>query len=325
MKANKFHIIIAALGVLLFFIHCQKEDLNLQSQEVSSPAEVPLHQIQFVSEDTGFIAGGEKFQKGVLLTTYNGGQTWQKDSILSFACFDLHFFDGREGYIAGFGGKVLHTTDGGTHWQTLQDPSWNGFHTVFFVNRNWGLASGGEGSKFSLIRKTQNGGQHWQRHKFNRGLRDLHFFDESTGLACGYGAVIRTTDGGESWTFTDAQDDLFKAMSFPTAHTGYVIGYTGTILKTTDQGKSWEKVRKGNSLIPERKHFYSIAFWNKDIGYAVGDRGTILYTDDGGNNWDQLSSFTEERLRDIYLTSKNSGWVIGADGGIYQFTKPSKQ
>ena len=65
-------------------------------------------------------------------------------------------------------------------------------------------------------------------------LLGVFFTDANNGIVVGrYGTILRTTDGGVTWTpeFSDTHSDLFGVF-FSDADTGTVVGGEGTILRT---------------------------------------------------------------------------------------------
>lgn len=119
------------------------------------------------------------------------------------------------------------------------------------------------------------------------------------------GTVLRTTDGGETWSLlavpgAEALD--FRDIEALDERTAYVLsigsGDASRIYKTTDAGKSWTL----QFTNPDQRAFYdAIAFWDARNGLAVGDpvdgRFTILRTTDGGATW----SLTPEASRPAAL------------------------
>src|SRR5437762_9462682 len=70
-------------------------------------------------------------------------------------------------------------------------------------------------------------------------LRGASFVDANTGTVVGeYGTIVRTTDGGNSWTiqFSGTTQNLW-AVSFKDSNKGTAVGEGGTILGTTDGGE----------------------------------------------------------------------------------------
>ncbi len=54
------------------------------------------------------------------------------------------------------------------------------------------------------------------------------------------GTILRTTDGGETWTFQASRtgNHLF-GVSFVDANTGTAVGDLGIVLRTMDGGETW--------------------------------------------------------------------------------------
>jgi photosystem II stability/assembly factor-like uncharacterized protein len=112
------------------------------------------------------------------------------------------------------------------------------------------------------------------------------------------GTVVRTTDGGATWTPVSPPDasslDLRDIEAFD-ANTAYVLsignGAASRIYKTSDGGKTWGL--QFTSADP--KSFYdAIAFWDVHTGLAFGDpvdgRFTVIRTTDGGRTWAPVPS-----------------------------------
>ena len=69
-------------------------------------------------------------------------------------------------------------------------------------------------------------------------LRGVSFTDANNGTAVGgAGAIIRTTDGGATWTAqSSGVTNTLYGVSFTDANKGTAVGNAGTILRTTDGG-----------------------------------------------------------------------------------------
>jgi photosystem II stability/assembly factor-like uncharacterized protein len=128
-------------------------------------------------------------------------------------------------------------------------------------------------------------------------LRGLSVVSPSVVWASGQrGSVLRTTDGGATWTLDTipgaATLDLraIDATSPLTAH-AISIGDSSRIYRTTDGGRTWSRrwsaTRKGTFLD-------AIRFWDARHGIAMSDpvdgRFLILTTSDGGDTWTEVSS-----------------------------------
>ncbi|MHC4429936.1 MAG: WD40/YVTN/BNR-like repeat-containing protein, partial [Planctomycetota bacterium] len=128
---------------------------------------------------------------------------------------------GQTGYIAGNGGTILKTTDGGANWNH------------FPVDATTGYAVGNMG----VILKTTDGGANWNSQDSGGtiSLRDVCFpVDATTGYVTGsVGTILKTTDGGSNWNVqTSGTTEVLRAVHFPIdTMTGFAAGHNGTILK----------------------------------------------------------------------------------------------
>src|SRR5439155_26446050 len=141
---------------------------------------------------------------------------------------------------------------------------------------------------------------HWQNPlPQGNNLRGASFVDANTGTVVGdYGTIVRTTDGGNSWTIqVSGTTQNLRAVSFIDANNGTAVGEGGTILGTADGGANWMPQTSGTTL-----QLRGVSLSDANNGTAVGEGGTILRTTDGGNSWLPQSSGTPNTLL-VFLLS----------------------
>src|SRR6266480_3531418 len=146
---------------------------------------------------------------------------------------------------------------------------------------------------------------HWQNPlPQGNNLRGASFVDANTGTVVGdYGTIVRTTDGGNSWTIqTSSTTQNLWAVLFTDANNGTAVGEGGTILRTTDSGDQWVSQASGTSV-----QLRGVSFTDANNGTAVGEAGTILRTIDGGNSWLGQSSGITDNLFGVSFTDANNG------------------
>jgi hypothetical protein len=113
----------------------------------------------------------------------------------------------------------------------------------------------------------------------------------------GLGGVLRTRDGGESWSYlgrSDPDDEppAGHAIRFLDAWTGFMVGPDATILRSGDGGESW--VTLPTPLDPdERPRLHDLYFLDRLRGWVVGAEGLVLRTTDGGDSWQRLETGLE--------------------------------
>jgi len=117
--------------------------------------------------------------------------------------FTVNFADDDHGLIAGLGGVILRSQDGGRTWR-YEDTNWKQAFYSVAADQQRAIAIGEKG----LIRYSPDGGETWlemdEEHfpTIFTFMRDLGF-DASgqSGFIVGQdGMVLRTTDGGARWT-----------------------------------------------------------------------------------------------------------------------------
>ena len=81
-------------------------------------------------------------------------------------------------------------------------------------------------------------------------LRGASFVDANTGTVVGEnGTIVRTTDGGNSWTIqASGTTQTLWAVSFTDPNHGTAVGEAGTIVGTTDGGDHWVTQPSGTAL-----------------------------------------------------------------------------
>jgi photosystem II stability/assembly factor-like uncharacterized protein len=108
------------------------------------------------------------------------------------------------------------------------------------------------------------------------------FANANTGTAVGRGAILRTTDGGATWTSQSTGTTYWLwGISIIDVNTETVVGDWGTILRTTNGGDSWTTQTSGMT-----HHLNGISFTNANGGTVVGTVGTILHTTNAGGKLD---------------------------------------
>ena len=235
----------------------------------------------------------------------------------------VSFVDENNGWVSGWGGIMLHTTNGGQTWGLQNTQATYGLDCVFFTDLQNGWAAGYSGS----VVHTTDGGETWtsQDISTNNDINKLFFINTSIGWAAGgffdflsgsYGrAIYNTTDGGNNWNlqYYMSFETQMHSIYFIDNNTGYAAGGVG-IMKTTNGGSSWSVQQTLSSF-----SLADIFFKNSSNGFVVGQYlgvphySVIFKTTNGGNNWNEISLGTNEALDGIYFTNELNGWAVGND------------
>jgi hypothetical protein len=124
--------------------------------------------------------------------------------------------------------------------------------------------------------------------------------DETTGWAMVYGGgLVRTTDGGETWTDVTPPNQASSAFFLDAQSAwAYVNGDPSSgLLHTADGGQTWSSVASS----PPFDGYISLSFQNENDGWAeqydvgAGNAYITLYeTHDGGATWTQVMLSTPD-------------------------------
>jgi photosystem II stability/assembly factor-like uncharacterized protein len=131
-----------------------------------------------------------------------------------------------------------------------------------------------------------------------------------------YGTVIRTTDGGTTWTTpTSGTTETLYAVSFGDSMTGTAVGSRGIIIHTTNGGATWTSQTSGTTL-----DLWSVSFADAHTGTAVGSRSIILRTNDAGATWTRQYIDSTSGLRGVSFIDSSTGTAVGERGTILHTT-----
>ena len=270
----------------------------------------------------------------ILLVIFGGFQTakadWVKREFNTLAWLhDVYFIDEHKGWIAGSGGTLLVTTDGGEIWKKTANFTQDNIKQVYFSDENngWLLCErsiynrGVNSSSYSL--KTSDGGENWETVNFagNGRERIAHIFfnKKGSGWAIGEaGALFVLQNDPQTWKkISSPMRYLLLDGVFTDDSNGAIVGAGGTIFFTDDAGSSWNP-----ATIAEKSDakFNSLFFLNQKTGWTAGTKGKIFQTINGGKFWREQNSTVDLTLNDIFFKNSAEGWAVGDDGIVLHTT-----
>jgi photosystem II stability/assembly factor-like uncharacterized protein len=258
-----------------------------------------LNDLQFTGRSNGWVVGKD----GAIYRTVDGGAEWTKIAASGFPVdedfFKIAFFSENLGYVLGYGG-VYKTENAGQDWVNNWLPVVpnRGAWGMSFVDDTTGYLLG---SRYTdpdppILYRTTNGGASWtgvagSKASVLRTVLAICFVDGMTGWAGG-GVIMKTTDGGETWT-TQVPIATVREFYFLSAANGFAVGGK-TILRTKDGGASWENVTPNDDRIKDLRSVYFLDASNGWVAGRGADEQTggvylkhsiLLRTSDGGATW----------------------------------------
>jgi photosystem II stability/assembly factor-like uncharacterized protein len=296
--------------------------------------------ILFTSGQTGFAHG----PFGVY-GTVDGGKNWSKIIVGPLGISSIAFTDSLNGWAVG--SKVIQrTNDGGRTWRYQREIMNQSITSMVFSNGSIGHISGPGG----LLINTVDGGLHWTNHESGKPFADggysgLYFPDALTGFRYSVNQdrdsteILKTVDGGKSWSPLAMLHRILNSLSFPNARTGYGVasvpghcsGYsgplvcapdTGYFLNSTDYGRNWTELE-----MPGDAPAF-IQCFGSDTCMVMGQHGGFWKTQSGGaDGWNEFKStglppntkWGVPYVRDMHFVTSLVGYAA-ANIGIYKTT-----
>jgi photosystem II stability/assembly factor-like uncharacterized protein len=257
---------------------------------------------------------------------------------------DVFFIDENTGWAVNADGNIIKTSDGGDSWAQQAHFDDVYLRSVGFANASTGWV--GTLSPTLRLVHTKNGGASWQSVNLPAGapraICGICVVDANTVYASGTNfpnrptGVIKTTDGGATWTAIDmsAHAAILVDIFFKNANEGWVVGgrddvgrptpqrirddVRPAILHTTDGGATWtDRLAQIRTHFPRGEWGWKIQMLDAQTLFVSLENfldGAIARSDDGGLTWQRIPINDRQRnanLEGIGFVDRNRGWVGG--------------
>jgi RHS repeat-associated protein len=307
---------------------------------------VNLNAIHFLSATSGYVAGVNTITgQGVIATaTINVGQTattWTYPTVSPIASNcefkTIHGVDANNVFAAGTNGKLYATSASSAGVFNVYSISGitgtPEITELTFTDAANPLVGFGSLKNGQLIKSTAAGGvTSWTATNVSAGSLSNPpangiYFEATVPPYTGYlavdgGSVLKTTDGGTTWSTISgyyapaaALEDIYMVKN---STAGYAVGKTGYIIKTTDGGSTWNGVTSGVS-----NDLKAVVFEDANTGIVVGMGGKLLKVTSGStvSTITNSPAMTNDMYDVVQLASPASTYVaVGSSGKIVKGT-----
>jgi photosystem II stability/assembly factor-like uncharacterized protein len=201
----------------------------------------------------------------------------------------------------------------------VQHSAWNELKDVIFKSNDSALIIGGIAFNRGHISRFKADGSGTIQVSETLGfeLCDIDMPDLNTVYYAGYGAILKSVDGGLTHNFTTAKNDFFKAMCWKNSNEGIAVGYEGSILRTNNGGASWQFIRNGNDITKKKIHFLDVERNSGSRVVAVAEGGVVFVSTDDGLSWKEAVRFTSNDLHGITFRDDQTCFVVGDNGCLF--------
>jgi photosystem II stability/assembly factor-like uncharacterized protein len=225
--------------------------------------------------------------------------------------------------IVGGSGTVLRSPDfGGTvtaawmtprqHFRDVVSPYAGRLIAVSGPNDNGFVAPNTGG-----VWVSDDAGTSWTQLVVMGQASGLAFQDASQGVAVGADRIVRTTDGGSSWTTASLPAGsfrLFTAVAYAGNNTYVAVG-NGIAMRSVDGGQTWTDV---SSPYISASYLTGVVFNGNGVGIMSNCTGDALRTTDSGATWSPLS--LPDAACYLAFADTSTALLIGTFGDISRST-----
>ncbi len=165
----------------------------------------------------------------------------------------------------------------------------------------------------TVLYKTSNGGNNWTQISNTAGAfsHDLGFFGSKEGLMTDGPYLLRSKDGGVTWTNTPSPFTIALSTIQIYGDSMVCIGGSGVLANgikiSQDRGHTWSS---SGILWKEPTSTFIL---NSDTVFGISSEGEFTKTTNGGQNWHLSNVNFIHSAYGIYFKSFKEGYVLGND------------
>ena len=169
-----------------------------------------------------------------------------------------------------------------------------------------------------IVIRTTDGGDTWSSSTLTGENSYLYFMSEDLGwITSSQGRIYHTTNGGDNWT-TQSTGTMARMTNlyFKDQNNGIAVGWGETVRKTTNGGVTWTNTFDSTGFLD----FFASQMINDNTYYIAGTNGTLYRTGNGGNSWDLIQLPVSNPFFSIKFLNPTTGWIFGCCGMYFRTT-----
>ena len=318
----KLRWLLSAILLLQLFLPVAAND-RLTTPAVKTVRASQALLLDITAAGQQLIAVGDQ---GVVLRSSDEGLSWQQiQTPFSVMLTSTFFTDEQRGWVVGHDGLMASTNDAGLSWQTGLDGNQINHLRLERLQElllEAEILSDADPDNEALLERLDllswqvDDAQVAQEEGPSVPLLDILFTSPQRGyLLGGYGLLLRTDDGGQSWQYWGDRlenPDSFHLNAMTVDHRGflYIAGEAGLLFRSVDDGVSWETLDS-----PYEGSFFAVTEFDQQL-LLMGLRGH-LYRSEDGLDWVAVETGSGATLNGAY-SSQDKVLLLGAGGTVLQ-------
>lgn len=260
-----------------------------------------------------------------LFLSVNAQTGWEVicNNYLDESFWDISYINEQNAWAVGSNGFIIHSEDGGIHWDVQFKNSDAWFNGCFFLDDQTGWVVG-----WDEVYHTEDGGDTWEQQDvpdpLQLGLNEVFFINQDTGWIAGdYQTIYATFDGGENWfvqnPYVLPDHICFQDIFFYDKLHGMAVGDAMLddyrIARITNNGgNTWEDV-----TIPSNYGFSKVYHTDNGFWWVADERSNLFKSDDNGLSWEKISVGNGSYLKGMHFFNNDSA-VIMSSGSRFHIT-----
>ncbi|HRP89825.1 MAG TPA: YCF48-related protein [Edaphocola sp.] len=328
MNFLKNNYLTLLLLIFAFCIYgCSKKDWSGSVTQITLPQtnNGRIYDILINQQSKIFLVGGDRYERNDFFQSNDDGYSWtichfDAEENSNKAIFCITEFNNTL-FASGYDGKIFtnetlqpngwHLRSSEFWWYSFTGSTFTENGNAYFAG-NWGYPRG-------LIVRTNEHLSNKKIDSFPYAINDISFVDNQTGYAVGYGALLQTLDGGDTWQQLNLTDDNYRSICVLDKNNIWTVGFNGSIVHITENGRKFNKIKNSQNPLGNADRYLSITF-NGLSGYITGEKGLVLQTSNSGKSWQKMKPFTNNDLyKAAFHPVEKTVFFVGDKNTIFKY------
>ncbi|MGK9063732.1 WD40/YVTN/BNR-like repeat-containing protein [Stutzerimonas chloritidismutans] len=273
---------------------------------VEAPSKAVIQAIERAGDR--LVAVGER---GLILLSDDNGTSWRQAPVpVSIGLTAVQFPTPRVGWAVGHFGTVLHSRDAGETWQVQLTGEEAAARVLAEAQALPDAAEGSKAARANAERLVEEGP--------DKPFLGVLFSDERNGLVVGaFNLILRTTDGGQTWTSLSAQLDNPGARHLYAIAAGgdslYIVGEEGRVYRSDDNGARFTRLRT-----PYQGSYFTVSASDSGAVVVAGLRGNAFRSTDRGETWAAIELPSAASVVASRLDESGRLWLLNQAGQLLE-------